>query len=347
MRKSVFCEYQFIKSIEVDPFSTDYKEEKRKYELRRIFESAIENSDIYFDLSPQQINEVRKKDSYFESILETGVDGYYSTSILDCGYNEFINSSHNNWISPIVFFSKDDEDCIKLKQKFGIYAVNEHSLISLEKDFREDGFSTKKGEENSWNSHFTDNNFICNSLILTDKYVLTKKWAYEFDVVPILNKILPKTLDIPFQIGVFSSESKGLTTENQCKKLITEIQKIRPDLNFKLTLFKVDNDDLHDRYIITNYFWIKVGSGFDLIKRDDYYKTIATHTTEVELNYPFVQEKKRYKRDTFENMLRDTVKIRNNASNIKGTRNYWNMSFFENNVESPPDENRLYRFEEL
>ena len=127
---------------------------------------------------------------------------------------------------------------------------------------------SKKETKFSW-ANLLDNHPPLNSLIIADPYLMKDSY-FDKNLFPILDKLIPnknfeETFHITLITGSQANVSPNLINEKyeNIKNFIgTKIS------DFKLGFYVVPGNIMHDRILITNYFYIASGIGFNLFKRD-------------------------------------------------------------------------------
>ena len=89
--------------------------------------------------------------------------------------------------------------------------------------------------------------------------------------------------------------------------------------DFSFNLFSDGQKFFHDRIILTNYFIISCGAGFDLFNRNG----CATHTTTVQFIYPFIQRYIKWAVDNYCNQLDTARELVDTAVNNNFIQQYW------------------------
>ena len=169
---------------------------------------------------------------------------------------------------------------------------------------------TSSMNQDCWSAHADQN---CNAMIIADKYIFKEVNANLYKILDIL---LPQKLGTTFYLSVFSLD--GYTdseVEESRLKLDKEIREIRPKPSCSLEVFGCYTDDFHDRGIITNYLWIEIGTGFDLIKKGK-----ARIPTNIHITYPMIISQERVKSscEGYWNIIKDAkrcLETRNKSSN--------------------------------
>lgn len=178
-------------------------------------------------------------------------------------------------LSAIYLTELDGKKCEQLAISYGIAAINSVDMPRKEYLFKGDGFMLKKSDtyDNRYLQFKSKIHYPCNSMILIDPYLLSKRENIENNLYYLLEVILPeKRLDVPFQIAIFSmlgaknndayDAKKGEAYYNDISNLIKAINK---KLDFSLALYAIGaSEEFHSRIIITNNIIFDAPDGFEV-----------------------------------------------------------------------------------
>lgn len=183
-----------------------------------------------------------------------------------------LNSTEENIeeLSAVYMLNESKMKCDGYGIQKGILAITPDNLPHRKDLFKGQSFSVDKGGKyKSTYLSFKDKlEHFCNSMIIIDPYMLTKLELFDTSLFPLLDSVLPKTLiSMSFHLSIFSQIGDK---NNENGKLIYDkikdyLNKIRPQLNIKLSIYRVGiGDKFHSRHIITNNVLIDSEDGFDL-----------------------------------------------------------------------------------
>lgn len=174
-------------------------------------------------------------------------------------------------LCSVFLLDKDEADCNKFAQKEGVLCLNANMLSR--KKFLVSGKKIpfefhKKGDYYRLKEYFS---IPCNSLILIDPHILNDKKYIQYHLKHLFKNILPESLDIPFDISIFSGiGGQNLDNEKLVQSFYEEIlemlQDIRPNLKFSFTLYQIpaQGEGWHDRFVLTNNLMIEASGGFSV-----------------------------------------------------------------------------------
>ena len=344
----IYLQYGFWKSIYDD----------KSVEGRKLFwdiYSALQLSNICADI-PEGIWEEENNPLYY--LIQDSADGY-GTQIEMNNPNKIesaINLKNKNQLHYNLFavylLDEEEEKCVEYGNHLGVLCLNAKMIKERCSYVLGGAIDYKKGEEYDQYSK-CDNLFSpCNSLILIDPYILKGKYNPRFDIktnsilinlIPLLYKLLPQTLDIPFHLSIFSQAFGCVTETNNNANgeevydyLEQEIRKIRPQLTIKLSLCHVkttgDGDgDFHSRHILTNCMAINSEDGFDLFKnkkdRRNNIKCVSGKYARIEIIHPVLSNNKRLESDNYYQWIKISSHNTNNNLDYIGWGKFENRLF--------------------
>lgn len=197
---------------------------------------------------------------------ESGGSCYMDEGMTDYIINQNEDSIEN--LCSVYLLDKNKTACEKYAQSKGTLCLNSQMLaeqsylITGKKilfDFHE------RGGYNGLKTFFLH---PCNSLLLIDPYILNERSYIKNHLRNLFDSILPESLDIQFQISIFSGIGKindGQLGESFFNEVLNTLKDIRPNLIFSLTIYQIpiQGEGWHARYLLTNNLMIHATEGFD------------------------------------------------------------------------------------
>ena len=180
-------------------------------------------------------------------------------------------------LSAIYLTKLDVQTCRNLGTNYGVVAVNIQDLTRKDFLLKGDGFSLEKDitcYEDGYMQFRTKIHYPCNSMILIDPYMFSKKENIENSLYSLLEAILPTRklkprfyISIVSMIGEKNSDyEKGDEVYNRIQSMISSVRK---GLNFELTIYAIGPaEEFHRRMILTNNVFIEAHDGFDVFRED-------------------------------------------------------------------------------
>lgn len=180
-------------------------------------------------------------------------------------------------LSAIYLTKLDIETCRNLGTNYGVIAVNNQDLTRKDCLLKGDGFSLEKDitcYEDGYMQFRPKIHYPCNSMILIDPYMLSKKENIENSLCSLLDAILPtRKLKPMFYISIVSmigeknrDYEKGGEVYDRIQNLIASVRK---GLNFELTIYAIGAaEEFHRRMILTNNVLFKAEDGFEVLRGD-------------------------------------------------------------------------------
>ncbi len=171
-------------------------------------------------------------------------------------------------LCSVFLVDKDDNSCEKYSQGKGVLCLNANLLSKNSYLIGEKHLSFDFLEKGSYYDMKDYISLPCNSAILIDPHILNERKYIDHHIKHLLNNILPKTLDIPFHLSIFSGIGKindANLGESYYNDILDMLKEIRPKLNFSLTVYQIpiQGEGWHERYVITNNLTIHATAGFD------------------------------------------------------------------------------------
>lgn len=347
-RKHIYCERKFleicISAIE------NWKIENcsfRELELWMSIKSMVLSSDIilHLDVSPDDFDVIENKrgkglsgiEKQLLKIYEQQHTGKTHLKLSDRFVTlDTIDFTENIQLTACYLTCSDSETCRLCMEKYGVVAINPEIIMDFGLVLRDNGVAIKKNKEADWNKALKP--FPCNSLILIDNYIFCDSVMAKENLGKIFDSLLPIKLDlnVPFQISIFtplkSSDKKNDIESQPCyNETAAMIGELRPDLYFKLSIFKCKSDKFHDRTIITNNSYISCAGGFDLINSGK-----SSKTTIVNVVYPYFRGSINWASHAYSNLINEVSEVAESATTFKPNSEYLSGFYIGNK------ENRLF-----
>lgn len=234
--------------------------------------NAILESELRTDISDDDFD----SDSYLTLLWKRHIAGKSHVELYD---DIIIDNPEDNAeeLSAVYLTDADNAKCDDLGKQFGVVAMNSSDVFNKEFLFRGNSFLLQKNSVRYDDRYmqFQDKlHYPCNSMILIDPYLLSKKGNIESNLYSLLDAMLPtKKLQIGCHISIFSmigdknmDAANGETVYNSIKNIITAMRK---GLNFDLTLYAISHsEEFHSRMLLTNNVIVKADDGFEVFKED-------------------------------------------------------------------------------
>ena len=218
-------------------------------------------------------------------------------------------------LSSITMFltTKDKVVCNRVMKKTGILAYNIDTILDSDFLFNDCGTSLPDGKRqlNGWKSILDQKGInVCNSLIIIDNYLLQSNTNQNYasksvnekidhNLIPILDALLPKKIDVPFQITLFAIEGHN-PFDTLAQSLKDKIKSLRGgEVKINLQICKCTKE-FHDRVLITNNIWISSGMGFDLFGSKGFH---INRPTSISILFPYIQTSAPWVEKAYADML--------------------------------------------
>lgn len=325
MNNTIYCEVGFLrKFVSVFLNAQDNMEQFHSwYELYKY----IYYSHIFIDKSPNVLIDELRKD---KRLLKFCKFGSITSMANYPDFNSSDKPKFDRQMKNSVFFSLvSKEQRMKYSSLYGVLILGIDDVFNFSTLFRDKHFPISKDQKISW-AHLIPSLFkVSNSLIVADNYLLKDEKVIKENLINILDQILPEQLPYRYSIVIFTFELNN-QGEKRYNFLKQEISKIRSKLDFGLTIYKINKDDVHDRNIVTNNTYMECGGGFDLIKNGK-----SSKTTNLRTAYPFLipEISKNTYRDSYLNFISTILGIEKRSHRLNF--DFWGEENHSN------EENRL------
>lgn len=292
IQRRVYCELAFLEKIQflfekaVNPMEMS----ERDLQVKTLFDILVQ-FDLYLDVPKEKIDSltncshkdvegvyrilwaiVQRKIGNNKSVIIRGKDNFVSiNSIDDKSKQEVLNA---------LFMTVSEPDICEITSKnYGVTILQFDEQKQFVKPIRllnnswlEQQIEKSQKVTNNW-SFLNNVSFLSNSLIIVDGYILRTEKSIRLNVLPILDKLLPKNnLRIPFNITFVVNDSlddSELSINDARNLLASTIKQIRlDDFNVSINIYNMKGRE-HNRWVITNNQYIKCEAGFDLITEDN------------------------------------------------------------------------------
>ena len=297
-QKDIYCDLDFWQNLS-GKLSTakpsPVPEDCKKMELLNDWYGLMRRSNLYFTCPIEAFVTATNTDPFLKYIWKSSTGGSCKLDFDERGVSKMLAGPAEMELKMFnaLFLTKDDyQDAAK---KVGVINICSKELFEHAELFSDQGDAIQKKDEDNWSSILKRANVFhnCNAMVIVDNYAFdeAKRNLYE-----ILDALLPKYLDVVFYLTIFFfNDGPEEVIENNKKALVEKIKQIRPEsesnkLNINVEVYGINEKYFHDRAIITNYMWIGIGSGFDLISHQK-----TDKSTELHVIYPMIVPEDRIK----------------------------------------------------
>lgn len=190
--------------------------------------------------------------------------------------------------------------CKDIELRYGVLVISPENLSDLYKTLLDDGAAVLKGRIGGWKSILSGKFLPCNSAVLIDNYLLSSKDHIDENLGEILDSFLPPKLDIPFQISIICMlKNNGFDSSgtDRYESVRAIIERIRPNLIYKLLLYKVSGV-FHDRILITNSTFVSSGAGFNLFESQK-----IKNDTSISILFPYLSNHVKWLNNAYSNII--------------------------------------------
>lgn len=317
-RKDIYCEKEFWNTLSsklstrtLSPDPDTIRQEQNLID----WYGLLRRSNVFFDCSYEEIVDRARKDSYLTELIKNSGGAYGKIASSPGAIASMCKgpAQMNTQMYNSLFLSKETHT--NQSRNVGAINVGSDEIHQTTHFFNDYGPSISRDSPQDWfqilKSAHADQN--CNSMIIADNYIFKDVNA---NLYKILGTLLPQKLATTFYLSIFSLDG---CTEGEVdlfkERLEIKIHEIRPELSVYLEVYGCCKDDFHDRGIITNYLWIEIGAGFNLIQKGK-----ARKPTNIHITYPMIISQERVKSscDGYWNIIEEAkryLRTRNKSSN--------------------------------
>lgn len=324
-RKHVYCEKKFLEHCVSKIKNWQFREENfEELRLWMCIKTLIFSEDIILHLDILDgdlpaFNGVRPKREFSDLEKELALkqrDDKIHLHIGDFVTVSNINKSDNKQLTAYDLTCADYNTCQKCMDDYGVLAICPENINKFKDILYDNGSAIAKNEQTDWNKKLIFS--PCNSLVLVDNYILSDEKGVD-NLKKILDILLPQYLykDLPFQISIFTTLKKcnakiDIASQNCLNKIAFLVEQLRPELYFKLSIFKCSFEKFHDRIIITNNTYISCGGGFDLMKDGK-----SEKATTLNYVFPFFCKSAKWDSMAYSNFLKGVKENYDKATEFK------------------------------
>lgn len=291
---------------------------------------ALSSSLVITDVQEEMI----KEDFFLKILIKKGnyirCDEKYIEKKLNSINSEEETIEHSEDLCATYILDKTSSECAKIEHNLGVVTLCPGSLQHKEYLFKGEGFTLDKKHkyELRYMTFKSKLQHPCNSLIILDPYLLSKKKIDEANSITfpgilnnlesLINAILPQTLDIDFHLTIISNLEDG---QNDVKRAYEKVKKclkrIRKDLTIKFGFFYTEKgydykvESFHSRHVISNSFMIDSEDGLDLFGDKGF---ITKNNPTVSIVYPRLFGNSRQDMTKYDNWVRSVKNFIEEAS---------------------------------
>lgn len=281
----------------------------------------LSNSHVITDAS----EDVIKNDPFLMIMIRQG--NYYrcDENYIEKKISSLKTDQNAEDLCATYLLDKRSNECEKIENRNGVVAICVESLLRRYYLFKGDGFCLNKSHRYVL-GYMTFKEKLhqpCNSLIILDPYLLSKRKidsetqniifpGISNNLESLLDAILPYTLDVDFHLTIISNLEKG---KEDVKRVYEKVKKcfkrIRKDLTIRFGFFYTEKgydfkvESFHSRHILANSFIVDSDDGLDLFGDKGY---ITKNNPTISIVFPRLFGNSRQDITKYENWIR-SVKI--------------------------------------
>lgn len=185
-------------------------------------------------------------------------------------YENLAKEEYEKFLNDILILDLKESETKDIRDKYGILAFNlKETFIQDQNYLYEYSIESTKNTLNCWSDLFKVKPLVpLNSAIIIDNYLWSdvQKYKEENDdnIYPILNSIIPQTLEVPFHLMIIVQNKNGHLKKDKAKSILNKMKKyINSKSGVEISIItQTDTKTFHERVILTNYHYIHSHKGF-------------------------------------------------------------------------------------
>ncbi|NKI28444.1 hypothetical protein HCG49_17985 [Arenibacter sp. 6A1] len=252
----LFCTENILEEILV--MSEDYL---------TVFNIIHQFCDVVLNNDEEEIIEIIKNNPLLNSLFKRENAGLIADK---SKYENLANKDFNVFLNDLLILDLKERETKDIRDKYGILAFNLKETFIRDQNFHY-GYSIDKTNNtlNCWSELFKDKPLVpLNSAIIIDNFLWTDVQKYTEEnndnIYPILNSIIPQTLEVPFHLMIVVQNKAGNLTKSKAHSIINKMKKyIKSKSGIEISIItQTDTKTFHERAILTNYHYIQSHKGF-------------------------------------------------------------------------------------
>lgn len=317
-KKNIYCDLGFWGSLSACfpsvKMPTNH-DESIFYQNLMDWYDLLKRSQLQFDCTVEDFESAAKEDFYLKDLWKRSVEDGNSLNFSPGAIAAMCEGASQMEFKMYNSFFLSEKDCTIQARNVGVMNVDSSNFHRHTELFKDSGPGIRNSSKSTWKEilETAKAKQNCNSMMIVDNYIFHDS---EANLYAILDVLLPEKLGTVFYLTIFSCNvGEGVAFEKNKQRLEEKIHKMRPNLSIIIEVFHWSKDNFHDREIITNYIWIEIGAGFNVLKGNG----VARKTTNIHITYPMIISKDRMENtDGYWNIIEDAkhgLKIQNKMSN--------------------------------
>jgi hypothetical protein len=272
----VYCEIGFLEEVysKIDEPINDFLERTYKMNNRAsLYRLLHEHSELVLNLDDAELKERAETDPNLKKILlksEIGGVFPYPLPFAQLRDEEQKDGFFQQLSYPqaLFFLECSPEEAAQIEADYGYICVSDREIDQkIPALFNFHIVSLSRGLlPNSWN-FLEKYRLPCNSIVIADNYIVKKGEELDENLFEILRRLMPKSLNKnEFHLTLIVAEDANVGAVYETLQNFFRDTFEYP-MGVNLTILKTSK--LHNRDILTAYFWINSDYGFTVFKKED------------------------------------------------------------------------------
>ncbi|MFC5193759.1 hypothetical protein ACFPH8_00320 [Bizionia hallyeonensis] len=238
-----------------------------KEEHQTVYNIIDKFCDVILDLDPQEITEKIKENPILNALFKRENAGLIGDKDK---YKKLSNNEFENFLNDVLILDLEENIVENIREKFGILAFKLGGSFMTDQNHHFGYTIDNKAESlKCWSELFKYKPVKpINSAIIIDNFMWNDLNKYKDEnndnIYPILENLIPKTLEIPFHLLIVLQNKAGGLNKEKAKEIINKMSKkiIRKNGIEISIVTQTDTKTFHERLILTNYHYIYSHKGF-------------------------------------------------------------------------------------
>ncbi len=270
-------------------------------------DAVFDYFEIILDLSKGDYESLAH-DPYFQTIWNR----YYAANrVIDnhkSFFDDFEDQLSDGLCRDIIILNKEADYCDEIRNKKGVLVLSEKNLDILNHLFLSNEINllpqqSFKGEKeigslDGWEAFWIKQDrcapchFTTNAAVIFDKFIFEDSIENGVrNVVSLVKTLIHPKYEDAFDLTIVTKKSNIFNHETLSKWLEVLIVKLQEETgkDFNLEFILHEGPNLHDRYLNTNHFTIKVGTNFQAFDKKHFDLVKERQKVEIKGNLAFIK----------------------------------------------------------
>lgn len=276
-RNTLFVEHSALEAIINDYWKARANPDIRNEDLipyTQWYDCLIRQSELVLDFDQSRFIELAKSNPFYMALLKFSNSGGSKLVFWNSFPVDIIKGNRVSDFQNALFIFDCSADLIDRHIKdYGLLFVNCSNYLKIsDQIFYQLSIEVKRKQQDTELTSWKDLKKIrhpFNSMIITDNYILKEEDDIRYNLIPMLDGLLPEELlSFALQLVIVTQEMEETLLEKRFKMLQDAMKsELKRPYNIDLSIVTQRLGKHHDRHIFTNYFRFKSGSSFSYFNK--------------------------------------------------------------------------------